>query len=384
MKKIGILGSTGSIGRQCLEIIKEHPQQFNLLFITANTNSDKLIEQAKYFKPKYVCLANKDEYSKIKSSLSDSIVLSGIEEMHDLCIDSKPDIVLNAISGYKGLSLSAKILENGIDLALSNKESIVQAGDLLIDLSKKYGSNIFPVDSEHSALWQCIIGEKKNNIKRIILTGSGGPFRTLPIEKLQYITKEDALKHPNWKMGKKITIDSATMMNKGFEVIEAFWLFNIPYDKIDIIIHKESIIHSMIEYIDGSIKAQLSEPNMRTPIQFALTYPGRLKTEIDYFDFIKNNTFHFEKVDYNKFPCIKLAYEAGRKKGTYSTVLNVANDLSVELFLKDKIKFIDIPLMIENCLSRHDSINNPNLDDIYNVIYWTEQNFKKELANYDL
>ena len=384
MKKIGILGSTGSIGSQCLEIIKEHPQQFNLLFITANTNSDKLIEQAKYFKPKYVCLANKDEYSKIKSSLSDSIVLSGIEEMHDLCIDSKPDIVLNAISGYKGLSLSAKILENGIDLALSNKESIVQAGDLLIDLSKKYGSNIFPVDSEHSALWQCIIGEKNNNIKRIILTGSGGPFRALPIEKLQYITKEDALKHPNWKMGKKITIDSATMMNKGFEVIEAFWLFNIPYDKIDIIIHKESIIHSMIEYIDGSIKAQLSEPNMRTPIQFALTYPERLKTEIDYFDFIKNNTLHFEKVDYNKFPCIKLAYEAGRKKGTYPTVLNVANDLSVELFLKDKIKFIDIALMIENCLSRHDSINNPNLDDIYNTIYWTEQNFKKELANYDL
>ena len=384
MKKIGILGSTGSIGSQCLEIIKEHPQQFNLSFITANTNSNKLIEQAKYFKPKYVCLANKDEYSKIKSSLSDSIVLSGIEEMHDLCIDSKPDIVLNAISGYKGLSLSAKILENGIDLALSNKESIVQAGDLLIDLSKKYGSNIFPVDSEHSALWQCIIGEKNNNIKRIILTGSGGPFRALPIEKLQYITKEDALKHPNWKMGKKITIDSATMMNKGFEVIEAFWLFNIPYDKIDIIIHKESIIHSMIEYIDGSIKAQLSEPNMRTPIQFALTYPERLKTEIDYFDFIKNDTFHFEKVDYNKFPCIKLAYEAGRKKGTYPTVLNVANDLSVELFLKDKIKFIDIPLMIENCLSRHDSINNPNLDDIYNTIYWTEQNFKKELANYDL
>ena len=381
MKKIGILGSTGSIGSQCLEIIKEHPQQFNLVFIAANTNSDKLIEQAKYFKPKYVCLANKNEYSKIKSSLSNSIILSGMEDMHNLCVDSKPDIILNAISGYKGLSLSAKILENGIDLALSNKESIVQAGNLLVNLSKKYGSNIFPVDSEHSALWQCLIGEKKNNIKRIILTGSGGPFRTFPIEKLQYVTKEDALKHPNWKMGKKITIDSATMMNKGFEVIEAFWLFNISYDKIDIIIHQESIIHSMIEYIDGSIKAQLSEPNMRMPIQFALTYPERLKTESDYFDFIKNNTLHFEKVDYNKFPCIKLAYEAGRKKGTYSTVLNVANDLSVELFLKDKIKFIDIPLIIENCLSKHDSINNPNLDDIYNTIYWTEQNFKKELVS---
>jgi len=381
MKKIGILGSTGSIGSQCLEIIKEHPQEFNLVFIAANTNSDKLIEQAKYFKPKYVCLANKNEYFKIKSSLSNSIILSGMEDMHNLCVDSKPDIILNAISGYKGLSLSAKILENGIDLALSNKESIVQAGDLLVNLSKKYGSNIFPVDSEHSALWQCIIGEKKNNIKRIILTGSGGPFRTFPIEKLQYVTKEDALKHPNWKMGKKITIDSATMMNKGFEVIEAFWLFNISYDKIDIVIHQESIIHSMIEYIDGSIKAQLSEPNMRMPIQFALTYPERLKTESDNFDFIKNHTLHFEKVDYNKFPCIQLAYEAGRKKGTYSTVLNVANDLSVELFLKDKIKFIDIPLIIENCLSKHDSINNPNLDDIYNTIYWTEQNFKKELVN---
>ena len=381
MKKIGILGSTGSIGSQCLEIIKEHPHEFNLVFITANTNSNKLIEQAKYFKPKYVCLANKDEYPKIKNSLSDTIILSGMEDMHNLCVDSKPDIILNAISGYKGLSLSAKILENGIDLALSNKESIVQAGNLLVNLSKKHGSNIFPVDSEHSALWQCLIGEKKNNIRRIILTGSGGPFRTFPIEKLQYVTKEDALKHPNWKMGKKITIDSATMMNKGFEVIEAFWLFNISYDKIDIIIHQESIIHSMIEYIDGSIKAQLSEPNMRMPIQFALTYPERLKTESDYFDFIKNNTLHFEKVDYNKFPCIKLAYEAGRKKGTYSTVLNVANDLSVELFLKDKIKFIDIPLIIENCLSKHDSINNPNLDDIYNTIYWTEENFKKELVS---
>ncbi len=372
MKKIGILGSTGSIGSQCLEIIKGNPKEFNLVFIAANTNSDKLIEQAKYFKPKYVCLANKNEYFKIKSSLSNSIILSGMEDMHNLCVDSKPDIILNAISGYKGLSLSAKILENGIDLALSNKESIVQAGDLLVNLSKKYGSNIFPVDSEHSALWQCIIGEKKNNIKRIILTGSGGPFRTFPIEKLQYVTKEDALKHPNWKMGKKITIDSATMMNKGFEVIEAYWLFGIEYHNIDIVIHPESIIHSMVEFIDGSIKAQLSIPTMLIPIQFALTYPDRIVNNDISFNFLDNNSLSFEKPDLNKFRCIKLAYDAGKSRGTYPTVLNVANDLAVDLFLKEKIKFLDIEKIIEKALNWHTNISNPNMNDIKDTMQLTE------------
>ena len=380
MKKIGILGSTGSIGTQCLDLIKDYPNQFKVKFLVAHSNVKKIITQARDFNPQYICLFDESKYQELKNKLPDIKVLVGSDEIHNLCKDKDLNIILNAISGYKGLSLSYEILKSGIDLALSNKESIVQAGNILMNLAKENNANIFPVDSEHSAIWQCLIGENFNQIKRIILTGSGGPFRTLDFDKFENITKDQALNHPNWNMGPKITIDSATMMNKGFEVIEAFWLFGVPYDNIDVVIHPQSIIHSMVEYIDQSIKAQLSEPTMRTPIQFALSYPDRLEVKKDGFNFIKNNQLIFEDVDYQKFPCLKLAYESGIKGGTYTTVLNVANDLAVDMFLNNKIKFIKINNIIETCLSKHNNISNPDLDDIYGTMQWTEEYILKELS----
>tara|TARA_Y100001970_G_scaffold293605_1_gene441532 strand:- start:6777 stop:7919 length:1143 start_codon:yes stop_codon:yes gene_type:complete len=380
MKKIGILGSTGSVGTQCLDLIRDYPDEFKVDFLVAHSNIEKIITQAKDFNPKYVCLFDESKYEELKNELPGIQVLIGNDEIHSLCKNQDLDIILNAVSGYKGLSLSYEILKSGIDLALSNKESIVQAGSILINLAKENDVNIFPVDSEHSAIWQCLIGEKNSQIKRIILTGSGGPFRTLDLDEFQNITKDQALNHPNWDMGPKITIDSATMMNKGFELIEAFWLFGVSYDNIDVVIHPQSIIHSMIEYVDGSIKAQLSEPTMRTPIQFALSYPDRLIVNQNKFDFIKNNQFTFEDVDYQKFPCLKLAYESGIKGGTCTTVLNVANDLAVDMFLNNKINFTEINNIIDICLNKHDNISNPDLDNIYGTMRWTEEYILKELT----
>ena len=378
MKKIGILGSTGSVGSQCLDLIADYRNKFDIEFITANSNADKIIAQARKFNPKYVCILDEKKHQYLKKSLPNTEVIIGEDGMNELCKNKNIDIILNSVSGYKGLSLSYQILNSGIDLALANKESIVQAGNILIDLSKQNNCNIFPVDSEHSALWQCLIGEDISNVKKIILTASGGPFRKLKKDDFKNITKENALKHPNWTMGSKITIDSATMMNKGFEVIEAYWLFGIDYKNIDIVVHPQSIIHSMIEYIDGSIKAQLSEPSMRIPIQFALTYPERFKVEDEKFNFFKNDKLTFEKPDFDKFPCLKLAYEAGSKGGTYTTVLNVANDIAVDLFLKDKIHFMEISQIIESCLDSHDSISNPELEDIYTTMEWTKNKILKE------
>tara|TARA_Y100000994_G_C15669795_1_gene433206 strand:- start:190 stop:1335 length:1146 start_codon:yes stop_codon:yes gene_type:complete len=376
MKKIGILGSTGSVGSQALEIINEYPEKFELVFISGHTNFQKLLEQKEKYNPKHICISDDSHYNNLKENIiSDSNISGGYNGLLELC-NMDVDIVLNSIMGYKGLYLSIQLIENKIDLALSNKESIVQAGSILTELAKKNNVNIFPVDSEHSALWQCIIGEKIKSIDKLILTGSGGPFRTYKREDLYRIKKEQALKHPNWSMGNKITIDSATMMNKGFEVIEAHWLFNISYDKIDIVVHPESIIHSMVKFIDGSIKAQLSDPTMRIPIQYALSYPERFINNNLQFDFTKNNKFSFEEVDYDKFRCIKLAYEAGRSGGTYPVVLNVANDLLVDLFLIDKIKFLDIEKVIEESLNNHSSISNPTIDDIKETVECVETYIK--------
>ena len=372
MKKIGILGSTGSVGSQALEIINEYPENFELVFISGHTNVKKLLEQKEKYNPKYLCISDDNYYKEFNKNSLDTTISGGNNALLELC-NMDVDVVLNAIAGYKGLHLSVELLENKIDIALSNKESIVQAGSILTKLAKKNKVNIFPVDSEHSAIWQCIAGENIKSIDKLILTGSGGPFRTYKRDDLYNITKEQALKHPNWSMGNKITIDSATMMNKGFEVIEAHWLFNIDYKNIDIVIHPESIIHSMVKFVDGSIKAQLSSPSMRIPIQYALSYPERfINNNLD-FDFISNNKFSFEEVDYNKFRCIKLAYQAGSSGGTYPVVLNVANDLSVELFLENKIKFLDIERNIEESLSNHSSKSNPDINDIRQTIKDTEQ-----------
>ena len=364
MKKIGILGSTGSVGTQALKVISNNPDKFKVIFLTANSNFELLYSQIKKFKPQFVCINVQDGYKVLKNNLTSTKVLNGNNGLLELCSNKDCDIIINSITGYHGLEPTIKIIESGIDIALSNKESIVQAGHLVMGLANKNNVNIFPVDSEHSAIWQCLVGENIEHLKRIILTASGGPFRNLPNEQFSQITKEQALNHPNWDMGEKITIDSATMMNKGFELIETYWLFNIPIEKIKIVVHPQSLIHSMIEFNDGSIKAQLSQPDMRLPIQYALTYPDRYHIDGIDFSIEKFSSMTFEDVDMDKFRCIKLAYEAINMGSSYLTVLNVSNDLLVNWFLYDKISFEEIPLYIEKAMENHVLINNPSIEEI--------------------
>ena len=373
MKKIGILGSTGSVGTQALEIIKKNPDKFKVKYLSCNSNSSLLVKQAKFFKPDYICLVDSTKKDYLKNNLSNVKIMYGQDALKELSKDNSPDIVLNAVSGYQGLTLTVNSIKAGNDIALANKESIVQAGKIVTELARVKGVNILPVDSEHSALWQCLNGEKKEFIKRLILTASGGPFRKLKKKEFKNITKKDALNHPNWSMGNKITIDSATMMNKGFEVIEAFWLFNISLKKIDIVVHPQSLIHSMIEFIDGSIKAQISIPDMRLPILYALSYPERIKLNNMEYDFNLLQRMDFEPANLNKFKCIKLAYDAIKLGGTYPTVLNVSNDIAVRLFLKEKISFIEIPELIDKAMNKHIPINNPSLENILEITKWTEK-----------
>ena len=382
MKKIGILGSTGSIGTQALEIIK-NSNSFRISYLSAYSNIDLLVEQTIKFKPKSICIIDDSKVSILKSKLADINVevLVGNNGILELAARDDVDLVLNALVSYSGIGPTLKAIENGIDVALANKESLVTGGKIIKEKMKKTGAKLFPVDSEHSAIWQCLLGEENNKIDKLILTGSGGPFRKLGYSKFNDITKEQALKHPNWDMGSKITIDSATMMNKGLEVIEAHWLFNIPSDKIDIVIHPQSIIHSMVEFIDGSIKAQLGVPNMTIPINFALNYPDRVFNNHYRFNFFDSEKLTFERPDLDKFKCIKLAYKALELGDSYSIVLNVANDLSVESFLNDKIKFIDIPFLIEGAMESHNSYNISNINEIFLVIEETKQYIKNKLKD---
>ena len=377
MKYIGILGSTGSVGRQALEVIKENPNKFKVKYLSCNRNFIELIKQINFFKPTYVSINTIKRQQKIIEFIKSENINCEVLLEKDLINKIKVDIVLNAISGYEGLEPTINIIKTGTDIALSNKESIVQAGHIVMKLAKKNKVNIFPVDSEHSAIWQCLIGENKDNVKRLILTASGGPFRKLDKSKFSKITKEQALNHPNWSMGDKISIDSATMMNKGFELIEAYWLFGINLDKIDIIVHPQSLIHSMVEYIDGSIKAQISSPDMKLPIQYAFSYPERysindLKNDLELW-----KVMNFERVDLEKFKCIKLAYKAIKLGGSYPTVLNVSNDIAVDLFLNDKVSFEMIPNIIEKTMNKHKYVKNPDLLDIKDLTNWT----KKYISN---
>jgi len=372
MKNIGILGSTGSIGKQSLDVIAKHQDKFNVKFLAANSAVDSLIEQCIKYKPEYVCIYDESKYTYLKKNCNIRNILTAHEGLIELCEISNIDMILNAIVGYRGLEPTIKIIESGTDIALSNKESIVQAGHIVIELAKSNNVNIFPIDSEHSALWQCLSGERKSQIKKIILTASGGPFRTLATSEFDNITIEQALNHPNWSMGNKISIDSATMMNRGFEMIEAYWLFNVKPEQIQIVVHPQSIIHSMIEYIDGSIKAQLSTPNMRIPIQYAFSYPDRYELPEFNFDITEFANLEIHDVDMKKFSCIKLAYDAIKKGGSFPVVLNVANDLAVELFLNKKIKFNQIPEIIKDAMDSHNKINMPTLSDILSLTKLTE------------
>jgi len=352
VKRIGILGSTGSIGRQALEVISEHKSKFRVEFLTAYNNYELLAEQAAKFLPSQVVIVNEAHYKLLKDRLKDLPikVYSGVQAVNDI-VQSEYDILLTALVGYSGLIPTIKAIETGHDIALANKETLVVAGDLIMKLAKEKKIRIVPVDSEHSAIFQCLIGEHYSNIEKIYLTASGGPFRGYSIEQLRNVSVEQALKHPNWSMGNKITIDSATMMNKGLEVIEARWLFDLEPSRIDVIVHPQSIIHSIVQFIDGSMKAQMGLPDMRLPILYAFSYPERYKSNFERFDFFNYPTLTFEKPDYKVFKALRLAFEALKKAGNYPCILNAANEVAVEAFLAGKIGFLDIANLIEEVLS---------------------------------
>ncbi len=380
MKKIGIHGSTGSIGTQALKIIKNN--NFKVSYLSAYSNSDLLIKQAKEFHPHSICIVDETKVNVLKEKLNsiDIEILSGHDGLKELSSRDDIDLMLNALVGYSGMIHTYLAAKNGIDIALANKESLVVGGQIIKNEISKSKSNLFPVDSEHSAIWQCLEGENINDVKKLILTGSGGPFRSLKKSKFYKITKDDALKHPNWSMGSKITIDSATMMNKGLEVIEAYWLFDIEIDKIEIVVHPQSIIHSLVEFIDNSIKAQIGKPSMTIPIHYALNYPGRFINKNEKFDFYKNPNLTFEKPDMDKFKCIKLAYQAIKSGDSYPIVLNVANDMCVNYFLNDKIEFLDIPFYIEEALNNHEAIKINQIDSIFNIVKQTKNYITKKVG----
>ena len=356
IKRVAILGSTGSIGRQTLEVIRALPERFQVVALTAGRNTKLLKQQAKEFQPWYVNYLTDDPSSDFPSCKFLSLEeISGHGEV---------DVVVIASSGTRALQAALAAAKAGKDIALANKESLVAAGEILMNTVKKNNARILPIDSEHSAIWQCLNGEKQKP-KRIILTASGGPFRHLTKAKLNKVSVEDALAHPSWQMGAKITIDSATLMNKGLEIIEAHWLFDMPVENISVVIHPQSIIHSMIEFCDGSIKAQMSSPDMRLPIQYALTWPERLANrDLPVLDFKKVNSFTFEQPDTKKFPCLQLGVEAINKGGTYPAALCAADEVAVDSFLSGSIKFTDIPVLIERTLEQHKSVKNPDLKTI--------------------
>ena len=359
-KRLAILGSTGSIGRQTLEVVRNLSSRFRVVALTAGQNMDLLAGQIDEFHPDFV---------HYQSKQAPACSHTGYEYLspEDIARHADVDTVVIATSGKAGLMATLSAVKAGKDIALSNKESLVMAGSIIIREAKESGARILPVDSEHSAIWQCLRGEEQA-VARLILTASGGPFRTFSTGELEQVTVEQALKHPSWKMGRKVTIDSATLMNKGLEIIEAHWLFNIPYEQIQVVIHPQSIIHSMVEFEDGSIKAQMSLPDMRLPIQYALTYPERVSnTEIPRLDWSVSRELSFEKPDFDRFPCLEIAIEAGATGGTRPAVLCAADEVAVDLFLSGNIRFTDIARLVGQVLAEHTTIAEPCLEDIINA-----------------
>ena len=384
MKSIGILGSTGSIGTQTLDVIDALPGKFQIKYLTSNQNTELLGKQAVKYKPDTVCIAVEEKRAELETILAetDINITSGRNALLEIAGRDDIDLVMNGLVGATGMEPTIEAVQAGVDVALSNKESMVMAGGIINGLLKKHSGNLLPVDSEHSAIWQCLTGEKIDQVKRIILTGSGGPFRTKPKEEFSLITREEALQHPNWDMGHKITVDSATMMNKGLEVIEAHWLFNLNADQIDIVVHPQSIIHSMVEFVDGSVKAQMGVADMKLPIQYALTYPKHYHADWVNLDLTEIGELTFEKPDFEKFPCIQLAYDALKEGGTFPVVLNVANDEVVSAFLHDHIPFIQIPQLIAEALNQHEFIENPDLDTISEISKWTTDYIHEQISTF--
>ena len=373
-KRISILGSTGSIGLNALEVVRHLTDRLDIVYLSANKNTERMVEQCREFHPEAVAMNNEEAaeivYNKVNKDGID--VLSGREGLIELAGRKDVELMLNGLVGALGMEPTLEAVLACVDVALSNKESLVMAGDIITKTMEKTGARLFPVDSEHSAIWQCLAGESLDDVRRIILTGSGGPFRARAINTFVDITIEEALNHPNWDMGKKITIDSATMMNKGLEVIEAFWLFRLDVSQVDIIVHPQSIIHSMIELKDGSIKAQLGVPDMKVPIQYALMYPRHMNAHWERLNFIECADLTFQPPDIERFPCIELAYDAIRRMGTTPAVLNLSNDYAVYRFLDGKIRFTDIPMIIENAIEKHEWLEDPSLNDLKILDKWTK------------
>ena len=384
MKKIAILGSTGSIGTQTLEVINNNKNIFKVELLTANSNFKLLANQANKFNPKVVIINDVtwvDELSKLIKNPKIEI-LHGTESLNNFSKYCDIDLVVTAVVGKSGLLPTINAINNNVDIALANKETLVVAGRQILDLLKKSKSKLLPVDSEHSAIFQCLNGEKKSNLEKIILTASGGPFRGKDLNFLKSVNKENALNHPNWEMGKKISIDSSSLMNKGLEVIEAKFLFDVDIKDIDVIIHPESIIHSMVQFNDGSIIAQLGEPDMRLPIQYALGYPERLNNSYKRYDFINSGSLNFEKPCYKTFNNLKLAFDAAEKEGNSPCILNAANEVVVSAFLEDKIKFLDMTYIIEESLNKISYIANPNLDQLIETDRLTREYTQEKIKKY--
>ena len=382
MKKITILGSTGSIGISALDVVKKNPGRFQIVALAAGQNVKLLKKQIEIFKPQIVSVSTKENALKLRNdlTLNNKIkVLYEKEGLNEVASFQSADIVVSAISGAAGLLPTLAAIDAGKNIALANKETMVMAGEIVNRRAKHKKVKIIPVDSEHSAIFQCLLGEKIENLKRIILTASGGPFLNIKLNELKKVTLKQALKHPKWKMGMKITIDSATMMNKGLEVIEAKWLFNLDFEIIDVLIHPQSIVHSMIELIDGSVLAQMGIPDMRIPISYALTYPERIINDLSSLNLIKTEKLEFRQPDIKKFPCLRLAYEAGICGGTVPAILNAANEIAVAAFLEQKIKFVDLPYIIDKVINAHACGKDSSLESILNADSWARIKTKEIL-----
>jgi 1-deoxy-D-xylulose-5-phosphate reductoisomerase len=374
MKKLLILGSSGSIGKNTIELVRAFPEEFEIVGLSVNQNTEELEKQINEFKIKTVVVNDDDKATELKNLIGNKCeILSGDKGLIEIVKRNNYDILVTALVGFAGLAPTIEAIKLKKRIALANKETLVVAGELIINLAKKYGAEILPVDSEHSAIFQCLIGEDKNHINKIILTASGGPFLNKKKEELAKVTTEEALNHPNWKMGNKITIDSATMMNKGLELIEAFWLFQLPKEKIEIIIHPQSVIHSMVEFVDGSLKAQLSSPDMKLPILYALSYPSRFDYSGVTTNLKKIANLTFFEPDFDKFVCLKIAYDVISEGGTSPCILNAANEIAVDSFLKGKIKFTQIPELIETALNKIEKKNIFELDDVFETDFKTRE-----------
>jgi len=375
LRKIALLGSTGSIGKSTLEVVSQHPEEFQIVSLAAGSNIELLHRQVELYRPKLVSVSTKEGVDELRSLLGDKQVevLCGDEGLIAAASIAEADFVMTAIVGSVGVAPTLAAIQAGKTIGLANKETLVSAGHIVMQAARQRNVHIIPVDSEHSAIYQCLQGERKEDVSKIILTASGGSFRHLSREELQQVTVTEALNHPNWNMGAKITIDSATMMNKGFEVIEAHWLFDLPYEQIECILHYESIIHSMVEYKDRAVMAQLGTPDMKVPIQYALSYPKRKALETEPLDLIKFNTLHFAKMDYERYPMLALAYTCGKTGGTLPTVLNAANEVAVARFLRGEITFLEIERIVASVCEAHTVEANPSLESIFAADVWARK-----------